>query len=119
MSQLNLFEVEEVPPLSNEDLYHNSNYSEQTEEVKDKVINPSYYQDVVPGYQYIQLMEHLLPRYEDPFVAGVMAHIYSYAFRLGQKDSLEQDTTKLAWYAAYLADYAKRKAAGQTPYQPS
>ncbi len=66
----------------------------------------SYYKDVVPGFEYMDVMEHVLG-YE-----GVVAHlrgqIFKYSFRLGKKDKASSESEKISWYAARLDDVIKR-----------
>ena len=78
-------------------------------------INPNHYQDIIPGYQYIQLMEHLLG-YEGT-KSHLMGQIYKYMMRFGKKDSDIQEAGKIAWYSHYLADMIKRNENGKFPYQ--
>lgn len=60
----------------------------------------SHYQDIIPGYEYMDIMEHILG-YE-----GVCAHlkgqIYKYMMRMGRKDSALQEATKVSWYSERL-----------------
>lgn len=97
--------------------YHGS-FKDFSEEEKDKVINPTYYKDKVPGYEYMQLMEHLLLRIKDPVVAHLLGLVYKYLLRFGDKDDELQDATKISWYSSYLVGYLTRKAKGETPYKP-
>ena len=77
----------------------------------------SYYKDVVPGFEYMDVMEHVLG-YE-----GVVAHlrgqIFKYSFRLGKKDKASSESEKISWYAARLDDVIKRYEAndGSFPLQ--
>lgn len=72
-----------------------------------------HYKDVVPGYEYMDIMEHVLG-YE-----GVVAHlrgqIFKYQFRYGKKDEEGSESEKIAWYSARLDDVVKRKANGKFP----
>ena len=67
-------------------------------------INPKHYKDVVPGYQYMELMQYMLNDFE-----GVEAHllgqIFKYQMRLGKKDSKLQDLKKAQWYTNVLVKY--------------
>jgi len=69
----------------------------------------NYYQDIVPGYEYMDIMEHVLG-YE-----GVVAHlrgqIFKYTFRYEKKDAASSETVKISWYADRLNDVVKRYAA--------
>lgn len=77
----------------------------------------SYYKDVVPGFEYMDVMEHVLG-YE-----GVVAHlrgqIFKYSFRLGKKDKASSESEKISWYAVRLDDVIKRYEAnnGSFPIQ--
>jgi hypothetical protein len=83
---------------------------------QDQIINPKHYKDILPGYEYMQMMEHILGS------EGVKAHlkgqIWKYLCRLGSKDSETQELGKIIWYSEYLKDYLEREANGQTPYNP-
>jgi len=80
--------------------------SEGTEETDDisRAVSGSHYNDVVPGYQYMQMMEHMLEDKE-----GVEAHllgqVYKYLMRSGKKDDVEQEYRKARWYLNCLVKY--------------
>lgn len=69
----------------------------------------NYYKDIVPGYEYMDVMEHTLG-YE-----GVVEHlrgqIFKYLFRLGKKDKASSESEKISWYASRLDDTIKRHEA--------
>ena len=98
-------------------LYHGL-FEDFSEEQKNQVINPSYYKDVIPGYEYMQLMERLLLRARDPVEGHLMGQVFKYLLRFNQKDSALQDAEKIAWYASYMVDYITRKEKGEAPYEP-
>lgn len=75
----------------------------------------AYYKDIVPGYEYFQLMEHLLGH--EGFIGHARGQIFKYSMRFGKKDDLLLEITKVAWYSAYLKDYLERFAKGETPYK--
>jgi len=75
--------------------------------------NPAHYKDMVPGYEYIDLMEHLLG-YEGT-VSHLLGQLYKYQMRYGKKDSVLQESKKIAWYAAKLEDVEQRYALGEFP----
>ena len=75
-----------------------------------------YYKDVIPGYEYFQLMEHLLGH--EGFVGHCRGQVFKYMLRFGKKDDVLLEVTKVAWYSAYLKEYLGRHAKGQTPYKP-
>ena len=64
-------------------------------------INPQHYKDIVPGYEYMDCMEHMLQGWE-----GVEAHllgqVYKYLMRCGKKDAPEQELKKAQWYLERL-----------------
>jgi len=69
-----------------------------------KAVSGSHYNDVVPGYQYMQMMQHMLEDKE-----GVEAHllgqVYKYLVRSGKKDDVEQEYRKARWYLNCLVKY--------------
>ena len=69
-------------------------------------INPDHYKDVIPNYQYIDLMVHLLSDLQ-----GVEAHLigqaYKYMMRYGKKDCKIQELEKAIWYLEYLVKHLK------------
>jgi Protein of unknwon function (DUF3310) len=73
-----------------------------------------YYQDIVPGFEYMDVMEHVLG-YE-----GVIAHlrgqIFKYSFRIGKKDKASSESEKISWYAARLDDVIKRYEAADSSF---
>ena len=79
---------------------------EQQKEEVEAAINPDHYKDVVPGYQYSQLMYYLLQG-RDPYVAHLMGNVYKYMFRLGKKDAVDQEVGKALWYLTALDLYLR------------
>lgn len=91
-------------------------FSEMTEEVKDSIINPKHYKIFSPedyakypdGIEYMDLCEKVLAH-----LSGVTAHlvgqILKYSLRIGKKDSMEQDATKIEWYAVRLVKWVKKQ----------
>ncbi|MDB4408493.1 DUF3310 domain-containing protein [Akkermansiaceae bacterium] len=77
-----------------------------TKEVDDisQAVSGSHYNDVVPGYQYMEMMQHMLEGKE-----GVEAHllgqVYKYLMRAGKKDDVEQEYRKARWYLNCLVKY--------------
>jgi hypothetical protein len=78
--------------------------------------DPAHYKDIVPGYEYMQLMEHLLG-YEGT-VAHLKGQIYKYLMRCGKKDDPYQEMLKVQWYSNYLTEMMKRKTNGDFPHTP-
>ena len=64
-------------------------------------VNPAHYKEIVPGYEYMDCMEHMLKGWE-----GVEAHllgqVYKYLMRCGKKDLPEQELKKAQWYLERL-----------------
>jgi len=69
-----------------------------------KAVSGSHYNDVVPGYQYMEMMQHMLDGKE-----GVESHllgqVYKYLMRAGKKDDVEQEYRKARWYLNCLVKY--------------
>jgi len=78
--------------------------------------DPAHYKDIVPGYEYMQLMEHLLG-YEGT-VSHLKGQIYKYLMRCGKKDDPYQEMLKVQWYSNYLTEMMKRKTNGDFPHIP-
>jgi hypothetical protein len=68
----------------------------------------NYYKDVVPGYEYMDIMEHVLGF--QGTVEHLRGQIFKYLFRLGKKDDMTSESVKIAWYSARLDDVIQRKA---------
>lgn len=73
-------------------------------EIKDNdPINPNHYKEIIPGWQYYQLMKYMLQGW-----SGDQSHFlgqgYKYLFRLGKKDDILQDLDKGIWYLNKLRD---------------
>jgi hypothetical protein len=75
--------------------------------------NPAHYKDVIPGYEYMDLMEHLLGF--EGTVSHLQGQIYKYLMRYGKKDDNRQEAKKVAWYAARLEEVEDRKSKGEFP----
>jgi hypothetical protein len=79
------------------------NREEQT--VTDK-INPSHYKEIVPGMQYMQMMQYMLKGYEG-VEAHLMGQVYKYQMRNGKKDEAVQELSKAVWYLLCEIIYLK------------
>ena len=91
-------------------------FSGMSEEVKDSIINPKHYKIFAPedyvdypdGIEYMDLCDKALAH-----LSGVESHlvgqILKYTLRVGKKDAMEQDATKIQWYATRLVDTVKGK----------
>jgi len=98
------------------ELDFHGNFSGMTAEVKDSIINPKHYKlfspddyaDYPKGIEYMDLCDKALAH-----LSGVESHlvgqILKYALRVGKKDAMEQDATKIEWYATRLVNTVKGK----------
>jgi hypothetical protein len=66
--------------------------------VESDVISPSHYKEIVPGYEYMDMMMYMLP---DP-KSHLLGQIYKYLMRCGKKDEELQELKKAQWYLNYL-----------------
>jgi hypothetical protein len=69
-------------------------------------INPTYYKDIVPGMQYMEMMQYMLSRFSG-VEAHLMGQIYKYLMRMGGKDSDVQELSKVKWYTDFYLAYLK------------
>jgi hypothetical protein len=76
----------------------------------------SHYQDIIPGYEYMDIMEHILGY--DGVVAHLKGQIYKYMMRMGRKDSAIQEATKVSWYSERLRTTIALKDANLFPRKP-
>jgi hypothetical protein len=98
------------------ELDFHGDFSGMTAEVKDSIINPKHYKlfspddyaDYPKGIEYMDLCDKALAH-----LSGVESHlvgqILKYALRVGKKDAMEQDATKIEWYATRLVNTVKGK----------
>jgi len=68
---------------------------------KDKVISPAHYKEILPGYEYMDMMVFMLKDF-DGVEAHLMGQIYKYLMRYGKKDGKSQELKKVRWYLNYL-----------------
>jgi CRISPR/Cas system CSM-associated protein Csm2 small subunit len=77
---------------------------ESSAEKNKDAINPSHYKDIVPGYQYMEMMVYMLKGLD-----GVESHlkgqVYKYLMRCGKKDETLQELKKAKWYLDALVKY--------------
>lgn len=67
-------------------------------------MNPNdrhYYQDVIPGYRYVDLMVHLLSRWSGNR-ALLLGQTFKYLIRAGKKGEAIDDFNKAHWYLTEL-----------------
>ena len=65
------------------------------------VISPKHYKEIVPGYEYMDMMVHMLKNFEGA-EAHLMGQVYKYLMRYGKKDDKTQELKKAQWYLNYL-----------------
>lgn len=72
----------------------------------DHYVSGQHYNDVVPGMQYMEMMQYMLDG-----KSGVEAHlfgqVYKYLMRAGKKDDYEQDIRKARWYTNCLVKFVQ------------
>jgi len=64
-------------------------------------VSPKHYKEIVPGFQYMQMMDHMLADFQG-CEAHLMGQIYKYLMRYGKKDAKSQELGKVFWYLCYL-----------------
>lgn len=69
-------------------------------------INPKHYKEIVPGMQYMEMMQYML-KDKTGVVAHLYGQIYKYLMRAGQKDAEIQELDKVAWYLDFLRAHLK------------
>lgn len=79
---------------------HDLYWDQQVEQSRsdDVVERPAHYQDVIPGWQYMELMQYMLADVD----SHLMGQIYKYTMRCGKKDEDAQELGKIIWYAKFL-----------------
>lgn len=77
--------------------------TEDTDDIS-TAVSGQHYNEVVPGFQYMEMMQHMLADKE-----GVEAHllgqVYKYLMRAGKKDDVEQEYRKARWYLNALVKF--------------
>jgi len=68
---------------------------------KNNAISPKHYKEIVPGYEYMDMMIYMLDDF-DGVEAHLMGQVYKYLMRYGKKDSKLQELQKVEWYLTYL-----------------
>jgi hypothetical protein len=69
--------------------------------LREAAINPGHYKEIVPGFEYFDIMDHVLKGWSGSQAAS-LANAYKYMFRLGKKDAVLQDLGKALWYLERL-----------------
>lgn len=72
----------------------------------DKGGNASHYKEVVPGLQYMEMMQYMLSKFTG-VEAHLMGQIFKYLMRCGNKDATLQELTKAKWYTDFLLAWHK------------
>lgn len=63
--------------------------------------NPPHYKDIIPEYQYMEMMQYMLKDVE----SALWAQIYKYQMRCGKKDPEIRELWKIRWYLDFLLAY--------------
>lgn len=71
------------------------------EQMAEDKISPKHYKEIVPGYEYMDMMVHMLKDFQGA-EAHLMGQIYKYLMRYGKKDDKVQELKKAQWYLNYL-----------------
>ena len=73
-------------------------YAQERNNMKEEdIISPKHYKEIVPGYEYMDLMTHMLKDYQG-VEAHLMGQVYKYLMRYGKKDDKKQELKKAQWY---------------------
>lgn len=76
---------------------------EPLREIQRDNINPVHYKEIVPGMQYMEMMQYMLPDIE----SHLLGQVYKYLMRNGKKDDTIQELRKALWYLEFLIAYKK------------
>ena len=71
-------------------------------------ISPAHYKEIVPGYEYMDMMVHMLDDLKG-VEAHLMGQVYKYLMRYGKKDDKTQELKKAQWYLNYLIKHNEEK----------
>ena len=82
---------------------HNTEYLNDRV-VENDVISPSHYKEIVPGYEYMDMMMYMLPCPK----SHLLGQIYKYLMRCGKKDEELQELKKAQWYLNYLIKHLSK-----------
>jgi len=88
----------------------------QSVEQKEDTGSRNYYKDIVPGYEYMDLMEHILGY--DGVVAHLRGQVFKYLLRFGGKDDASSESVKVMWYSKRLNEVITRNQRGEFPITP-
>lgn len=96
--------------------YHSHKHEHPPEYIEDQMkmveskdhINPSHYKEIVPGYQYIEMMGYMLKDL-DGYEGHLLGQAYKYMMRYGKKDNKAQEIKKSIWYLNKLVELLEEK----------
>lgn len=87
--------------------YDLTEFREEIPELMGKVfpeydaVNPKHYKDIVPGYEYFDVMDYMLADWHGS-QAHALGNALKYLMRLNKKDSIPQELGKAIWYLERL-----------------
>ena len=81
---------------------------ERTSMEENNAISPKHYKEIVPGYEYMDMMVFMLKDF-DGVEAHLMGQVYKYLMRYGKKDDKLQELEKVQWYLNYLIKEMKER----------
>ena len=87
-----------------EDFILNSTCPLEVEQAQDEIqmaVNPQHYKDIIPGYEYFDLMDYMLEGWKGS-QGHALGNAYKYLMRLGKKDNDVQELGKAIWYLERL-----------------
>jgi len=88
--------------------YERHNMEERVHMKEEDKISPAHYKEIVPGYEYMDMMVHMLKDFEG-VEAHLMGQVYKYLMRYGKKDDKTQELKKAQWYLNYLIKHNEEK----------
>ena len=75
---------------------------------EDDAVNPKHYKDIVPGYEYFDVMDYMLADWHGS-QAHALGNALKYLMRLNKKDSIPQELGKAIWYLERLKKDVEEK----------
>jgi hypothetical protein len=69
-----------------------------------KAVSGPHYNDIVPGFQYMEMMEYMLNG-KSGVESHLLGQVYKYLIRAGKKDDVEQEYRKARWYLNALVKF--------------
>jgi len=83
-------------------------WAAQHQKTTQDAVNPKHYKEILPGYEYFDIMDHVLIGWEGS-QAHALGQAYKYIMRLGKKDDPVQELDKAIWYLNRLKEDIKNK----------